>query len=212
MINIVMGMHRSGTSAIAGLLHTNGIVMGEDPFFQPRPSQENPAGYFEDVRFRQINDRVLMQHGHVVSSWDMPADAPYWMADTETYADATTLVQSMNDKYPMWGWKDPRNSLTWPFWSSVLDNLGLLGTSKLIATIRDHDQIARSMIARGNEGTEEYFRALSKEYLSCIRQARPDEFIPFDASPGLISHVLNGIGIPITDLSFLDPELRGRTK
>lgn len=211
MINIIMGMHRSGTSAIAGLLHSNGIVMGEEPFFQPRPSHENPKGYFEDVRFREINDRVLRHNSHIVKGWGMPINAPYWHADAAMWVDATVLVRSMDDQYPMWGWKDPRNSLTWPFWYQIIDGLGLLYGMRVIATDRSYHQIARSMIARGNEGTEAYFQVLAAEYARCVRLARPDQYIHFDNGPETIRDILGRIDIPITDTSFLDPDLRERT-
>ena len=36
MIVIVIGMHRSGTSAVAGILHLNGIAMGSEKNFQTK--------------------------------------------------------------------------------------------------------------------------------------------------------------------------------
>jgi hypothetical protein len=186
--------------------------MGSNTSFNPRASSENPKGFFEDVRFRQINDRVLKHNSHIVKGWGMPINAPYWHADATMWADATALVLLMDDQYPTWGWKDPRNSLTWPFWYQVIDLLGLLDTMKVIATDRSYYQIARSMVARGNEGTEVYFEGLAAEYARCVRLARPDQYIHFDNGPETIREILGRIDISITDLSFLDLELRGRTK
>jgi len=61
---MVVGMHRSGTSATAGLLHRLGIHMGQElmpatPF--------NPKGYFEHLQVRDFNDRLLEARGQ---TWD----------------------------------------------------------------------------------------------------------------------------------------------
>ena len=117
MIYVVLGMHRSGTSAIAGLLHTNGISMGDDEHFLPRPSPENPKGFFEDVRFREINDEVLAYHDYFVADWGVPSDeAPYSYAAPDAILNrATDLVLKRHEEGPSWGWKDPRTCLTFPF-------------------------------------------------------------------------------------------------
>ncbi len=54
---IVLGPGRSGTSLVARLLHNNlGIKMG-DRFREPDAS--NPKGFFEDLDFRDLNQRRL---------------------------------------------------------------------------------------------------------------------------------------------------------
>ena len=210
MINIIMGMHRSGTSAIAGLLHTNGIVMGEERFFRPEPSPENPKGYFEDVRFRDINDAVLAHNHYYVKNWKMPIGAPYWDATPELFNAATVLIKEMDEEYPSWGWKDPRTCLTWPFWFRVIESLGLLEKTSVIVTHRDPYAIAGSMIKRGNSGSLHYFAGLARAYDQCARLARPEVTIKFTDSPRMIQNQLACI-LDVYDLSFLDDRLRHRT-
>lgn len=48
---IVLGVYRSGTSAVAGILHKLGINMGEK--LEP-PGPSNPSGYFEDLEFKRL--------------------------------------------------------------------------------------------------------------------------------------------------------------
>src|SRR3972149_6783295 len=55
---IVLGMHRSGTSLIASILHLSGISMGKEFL---RPDNGNPGGYFEDLEFLNLNKTVLTQ-------------------------------------------------------------------------------------------------------------------------------------------------------
>lgn len=56
-IVIVLGMHRSGTSAIAGYLHGLGLELPSSAL-EPHP-QDNPEGYFEPQRMVQLNNRLL---------------------------------------------------------------------------------------------------------------------------------------------------------
>ncbi len=61
---LVMGTPRSGTSAVAGILHHLGIPMGErieDPLVPnrwdfPEADEWNPKGYFQDAGFMNLED------------------------------------------------------------------------------------------------------------------------------------------------------------
>ena len=70
MIVIVLGMHRSGTSTVAGILHLNNILMGTYQNFWPRPLRQNPKGFYENYDFRKINDMILKKHNYDVKSYN----------------------------------------------------------------------------------------------------------------------------------------------
>ncbi|MCK4816954.1 hypothetical protein KA005_14390, partial [bacterium] len=53
---IILGMHRSGTSIVANMLHRIGISMGEDLL---KSDKFNPNGYYEDADFLGINKGIL---------------------------------------------------------------------------------------------------------------------------------------------------------
>ncbi|HEY2475861.1 MAG TPA: hypothetical protein VGI19_13820, partial [Candidatus Cybelea sp.] len=53
---LVLGMHRSGTSAIARGVAALSVYLGCD-FLDAQP--ENPTGYWEDRNLVAIDDRVL---------------------------------------------------------------------------------------------------------------------------------------------------------
>lgn len=61
---IVLGTYGSGSSAVAGILHHLGVMMGEKLV----PATEaNPKGHFEDAQFRRLlyqyrNDRSVLTH------------------------------------------------------------------------------------------------------------------------------------------------------
>ena len=60
---IVTGYGRSGTSAVARVLHESGVRMGND--FGP-PDEHNPTGYYQDQAIYLANQQILAGHE---SSW-----------------------------------------------------------------------------------------------------------------------------------------------
>ncbi|OYT15998.1 MAG: hypothetical protein B7C24_10145 [Bacteroidetes bacterium 4572_77] len=157
MIVIVGGMHRSGTSALAGLLHHNGIVMGEEVNFKPRPKKnQNAKGYYENFRFRSLNDRILEHNGYKVKSFD--STIPELTFTDAHVAEGKALVDEYDIEYKNWGWKDPRNSLTLKFWMS------LCPTAKIVVSRRNYESIAHSMVIRNKGGKIEKYINLCMIY------------------------------------------------
>lgn len=56
---VVAGMHRSGTSMMAGLLARLGVQMGQT-LIEPDP--HNPLGYFEDADIVGFHQQAFAQH------------------------------------------------------------------------------------------------------------------------------------------------------
>ncbi len=117
---IVLGAPRSGTSLIAGVLHSRGIAMGSDLL---EPDSGNPHGYFEDIDFidfhRQLLARTAASVGRVFEDSTMREQA----FDFEpTLADITTAKALIEQRSELssWGWKDPRTCLFLPFWRKLL--------------------------------------------------------------------------------------------
>jgi len=52
---VVLGYTHSGTSMIAGVVHNLGISMGEK---LKKADKVHPLGFFEDVKFVELNDRI----------------------------------------------------------------------------------------------------------------------------------------------------------
>lgn len=169
MIVMVLGMHRSGTSAMAGLLHKNGVAMGREKDFYPPPIKENPKGFYENVRFRRINDAILKEYGYRVKSFlpQVPDVHPQGTALSERVEN---LILEYDREFPIWGWKDPRTSLTAPVWFSALKRLGLIDSTRVILMEREHCKVAESMRRRGNkERYDDQFEQLSIKYYNRIR-------------------------------------------
>lgn len=104
----ILGMHRSGTSLIANILHASGISMGEN--FLP-PDELNNHGYYEDNGFLWINKGLLE---HCGGSWYEPPPTRL-LKMSRKFTNAFLKAFSARNSEASgrsWGWKDPRNSLT----------------------------------------------------------------------------------------------------
>jgi len=57
---IVLGMHRSGTSMVSGVLNILGVDIGKDLLGN---HWSNPLGHFENNDFRNLNTQILKEAG-----------------------------------------------------------------------------------------------------------------------------------------------------
>lgn len=146
----ITGMHRSGTSLVANLLRLCGLHLGEEHDFLPA-SADNTEGYWENRKFVLLNDEVLRMLG---GAWDFPPPPapegwPYEERFNSLRVEAEILLEEFVDREP-WGWKDPRTSLTLPFWQS-LDGMVMpfwLGRGQKLRTIlclRDPLEVFQSL-------------------------------------------------------------------
>lgn len=211
MIVIVLGMHRSGTSALAGLLHHNGVHMGDQETFYPPPMKENPKGFFENKRFRNLNDAMLSKVGYKVKSFN-PIIPRVQKISQELSDKMTILLTAYNQRFTNWGWKDPRTSLTIHHWLEQLVKLGLLDQLRIIMMVRSAKQIRDSMLRRGNkEQYEGQFVDLANSYYKRCCDVGTVDFttVNFDdlinETKRIAFRLSNYLGHDIVDLSFVEP-------
>ena len=182
MIVIVIGMHRSGTSALSGILHKHGILMGEDRNLRPRPLPENPTGFYENVRFRRMSDRILKESDYCVKSWD-PAVSVV-RAGRLNRLRVRLLLSQYDRRYEAWGWKDPRSCLTLKIWLDELARLDRLHQVRLVYIYREAASVARSLVRRGNTTFEialQLWTVYNQRALQEInRRSVPTRFIAFE--------------------------------
>lgn len=97
---IVLGIPRSGTSLVAGILYTIGVDMGNG-YLQPADAN-NPAGYWEDLRWQRLNKQITgIRYGH--------AQPPDISAEQKmAYRELAHECQ----RRALWGMKDPRLCFT----------------------------------------------------------------------------------------------------
>jgi len=141
---VILGMHRSGTSMMGAILEKLGVNMGEEKL---GASPANPIGYFEDVKFVNINNRILEDAG---GSADKPPDEESINALEIKYKeDIKKILDEKYKAYDIWGWKDPRTSLTIKLYHPFLKNV------KYIYCIRDENEVANSLYKRDKMPIEE---------------------------------------------------------
>jgi len=143
----IAGAHRSGTSMLTRLLRACGLYLG--PKHELMPAQaDNPDGFWEHLGFVALNDELLSELG---GAWDLPPktseDFKHPRLDP-LRMKARLLIEGF-DSSNVWGWKDPRNSLTLPFWQDLLPGL------KTLIVVRNPLEVAHSM--RERNGTSYSF-------------------------------------------------------
>ncbi|MBC7928503.1 MAG: sulfotransferase, partial [Bryobacteraceae bacterium] len=137
---IILGMHRSGTSLIAQLVHRWGAYAHEDAML---PGDVwNPNGYMEPAPLVRFNDELL---GMLQSRWNVPphrCDKPMLAElalQPELRARAQDLIGPMLACGRPWFWKDPRLAILLPFWKQ------LWGKVVYIIPVREPGDIAISL-------------------------------------------------------------------
>jgi hypothetical protein len=143
-------MHRSGTSALAGLLDRLGVMMGEKRHMRPRPSEQNPKGFYENFRFRKLNDRIVEKAGYDVKAWR--PEVPEINGTPRLRQKVRNLVEHYVKRYERWGFKDPRTCLTLDLWLDAIEAVG--AETRIVYIARHPEAVARSMVKRGNTDHE----------------------------------------------------------
>ena len=118
---VVLGMHRSGTSATTRGLEVMGVNLGD--YLYPA-AIDNPTGFWEDTDFLEINEELLAQLGSAsdrlgLINWKVPNTSPY----RSLRRKAERLVRTKSDENVLWGFKDPRTARLLPFWQSVFERV-----------------------------------------------------------------------------------------
>jgi hypothetical protein len=139
---LVLGMHRSGTSALANVLALAGADLPRE--IMPADSH-NARGYFEPWRIAVFNDRRLAAAG---TAWDDPfaalATPP---ADEATWREeARSLFRAQFGRRRRPLLKDPRVTVLWDLWRPVLEAEGL--ALRVLIPVRSPLAVAGSLAAR----------------------------------------------------------------
>ena len=100
----IVGPHRSGTSAVAGVLYHLGLFLGDDLL---GPGKGNVKGHFEDREFLALHDKII-------GDWENPR------VDFEPYREAyTALIRKREAEHQVWGLKDPRLCFVFPYFKEI---------------------------------------------------------------------------------------------
>lgn len=119
----ILGMHRSGTSAMARALNLMGAYLGPPDKMMP-PRDDNPEGFWEHADIVDFHDRLLLT---LARTWDdvSPLPRQWWaLPEIKPYHEKLTeLIRREFTERPLWMWKDPRTCLVLPLWQEVCSEL-----------------------------------------------------------------------------------------
>ncbi len=148
---VILGMHRSGTTLLAQVLLDFGVFLGQ-----------NLTLYNESEYFIHENERLFrIAHG----GWDVPYSFEYLLEVEPTREKCLEVLQKRIQGLPFlfsyagwkkaarffgsapfhWGWKDPRTTVTWPFWNALFPK------AKYLFIYRNGVDVANSLWVRERE-------------------------------------------------------------
>ncbi|MEQ5833683.1 glycosyltransferase [Marinobacter sp. NFXS9] len=150
----VLGMHRSGTSALAGALAASGVWLGED-LLEPAKGV-NDKGFWEHKELVAINEDLLERAG---LCWFSPLSSD---SISESLADPSYDLEPLKDRArafigelmkgvadsetPCVAIKDPRLCLTASFWLPLFEEAGARVVG--LQMVRHPSEVARSLEKR----------------------------------------------------------------
>ncbi|MBP7216037.1 MAG: hypothetical protein KBA46_02005, partial [Candidatus Omnitrophica bacterium] len=208
---IILGMHRSGTSALAGVLHILGLNLGKDLL---AGNEFNIKGYFENRKLYIIHERLLRS---LNSGWHDDADLPLgwhvWPA-LDAYKEEIKQVLvgdfGSSDTFCL---KDPRFAILLPLYVEIFNELMI--DPCFIIMKRSIPEIMQSLNARDGL-PEDRILALYSKYAACIETytlGKKRITLSFDDllnnTEKTIDVIKNGLGLQLKEYALVEKEVRG---
>lgn len=190
---VVLGMHRSGTSAFA---RTMSLLGAELPDRLLEPGRWNEKGFWEPTDVVDLNDRILSTLGEAWDSFTSLPELPAGQFDafvgdaraiiTREYAGKSTIVL-----------KEPRLCRLFPIWRAALESGGY--EVKCVIPVRNPVEIAESLRVRdGFSATKSYLLWL-RYWLDIAEHTKtvPRVVVSFDALLNRTREVLEQLVVSI---------------
>jgi hypothetical protein len=141
---VILGMHRSGTSALARCCNLLGVDLGSD-FIPTQP--DNQSGFWEDARVKDADDLALAAQGLL---WDDVRPLPERWQEARGIVEARdrllATLETLARPGRLFGVKDPRISRLLPLWLPLLERLG--ATPLFLLALRQPAEVADSLARR----------------------------------------------------------------
>jgi len=141
---MVLGMHRSGTSALMGVLNLLGVSLGTKLM---NPNEYNPKGYFENDYVCEVNEKILQT---LDSSWDdlFFLEKDWWKKQSlRIYRNkAFEIIEQEFNGTETFYIKDPRLCILLPFWNNLFEKIGI--KTSCIICLRNPLEVASSIEKR----------------------------------------------------------------
>ncbi|MFZ3184682.1 MAG: glycosyltransferase [Pseudomonas sp.] len=145
-ILVVLGMHRSGTSALTRGLQVLGVALGDN--LMPAFEGNNTKGFWEDLEVVAINDAALAwlnMDWHSLGGFHHAHDWSGLLA-SELAERAERYLRQQTQRYPLFGLKDPRMARLLPFWREIFQRCAV--EPVFLISNRNPLSVASSLAAR----------------------------------------------------------------
>ena len=169
-IFLTLGMHRSGTSAIARGLAALDINLG-DQLLGPSKG-DNDKGFWEDKDILALEERLLVKAGTAHDSL-APFTADFTsQAFAEERVEASALLQEKIAAFGTFGFKNPRSGLLLDFWKCVIGDLGL--QPRFVIAVRNPLEVAKSLQRRNHFPLERSLILWAKYCVSIVEKTQDE--------------------------------------
>lgn len=196
---LIFGMHRSGTSALAGSFQEAGLYLGRT---LDTPFEHNPKGLQEPPAVIFMHENLLQENG---GAWHAPPPSIVW---GQLHKAVRDLFIESRAPHALWGLKEPRMLLVAEGWIEALPSWSGVGI------FRDPVQVAQSIFLRNGFDHDKCF-AIWKAYNSALIALHRKYGVPIvefssDSAEmeGRIRKLLVHAGLPADQaMTFFDPAI-----
>lgn len=196
---VVLGMHRSGTSVLAGLVSMQGYYLGSSEM--PK-REDNPKGFYENFKIYQLNQSILLDYN---TSWDEYSFSIDQISPIDMHryeVRAREIIKQEFGPVKRIFMKDPRMCLLFPLWEKVLTEMGF--DIKVILAYRSPMEVANSLQSRNEMAVEKSLLMWSHHFFQAEKSSReyPRMLVRYDKD-------IRDLDVFVKDLSdFLGTELK----
>jgi hypothetical protein len=174
---IVLGMHRSGSSALTRVLNLHGMELGSRLM---APQKDNETGFWEHQDIVDIHDQILKT---LDSAWDEEILPDEWWLKKSLRPHRKQLAKILLrdfSQFPLWGTKDPRMCRLLPLWLPLFDKLNCRPV--FVLGIRHPLEVAKSLEKRNGFSLQRGERLWFQHSLLLERSTRgfPRTIVPYE--------------------------------
>ena len=215
---VILGMHRSGTSALGGALQLLGVNFGQR--LAP-PGKDNEKGYWEHPEIVALHDELLRSLG---SRWDDDKPLPSDWVERKITRDVRSLLIGILERdfahSSLFGMKDPRMCRLMPLWFPIFQTARV--EPHFVLVVRHPWEVAESLAKRdGIEHPKSYLLWLEHVVQAeSATRGRERSFVCYDEMIDnpveVLGKLRKQLGVDLRDPTevgtplrkFLDPALR----
>ena len=174
---IILGMHRSGTSALGGALEPLGLTVGKTVM---APQADNPKGFFENDALTELHEKFLAAIGSNWQDLEPVSSEKFEGAVAQRFQRKLLrlLIDEFGGNRPLI--KDPRMCRLMPLWVPLIQERFPL--ARFLLPIRHPVEVAYSLRQRGHVTLDQGLKLWVVHVLEAERTTRgfPRVFTTYD--------------------------------